>query len=115
MGSKSGYLYGLDATTGNQLWAREIGEYIVRSTPAIDGKAVFINNGYSVLALSIEDGTTLWTAIGFVHRIDQPDGCRRSGLCGKSERHDLRVRCSDRHRQLAITRGRADFRIANGG
>ena len=62
VGSKSGYLYALDATTGNQLWAKEIGEYIVRSTPAINGKAVFINNGYSVLALSIEDGTTLWTA-----------------------------------------------------
>jgi len=62
VGSKSGFLYGVDATTGNQLWSRDIGEYIVRSTPAIDDKSVYINNGYSVLALSLADGSTLWSA-----------------------------------------------------
>ncbi len=61
VGSKSGYLYGLDATTGNQIWSREIGEYIVRSTPAITDTMIVINNGYTVLAVSLEDGSDLWS------------------------------------------------------
>ena len=60
VGSKSGFLYGLDATTGAQKWSRDIGEYIVRSTPAIDGKTIYINDGYAILALSTTDGTTIW-------------------------------------------------------
>ncbi|HQY30846.1 MAG TPA: PQQ-binding-like beta-propeller repeat protein [Thermomicrobiales bacterium] len=62
IGSKSGFLYALDATNGTELWSRDIGEYIVRSTPAIADDVLFINDGYLVLALSMKDGTTLWTA-----------------------------------------------------
>ena len=62
IGSKSGFLYGLDATTGAELWSRDLGQYIVRSTPAIQGETVVVNNGYEVVALGLADGTSLWTA-----------------------------------------------------
>lgn len=66
IGSKSGFLYALDSVTGELLWSRDLGEYIVRATPAIDGNFVYLNNGYQVLALALEDGTTLWdTQVAF--------------------------------------------------
>jgi eukaryotic-like serine/threonine-protein kinase len=61
IGSKSGFLYGLNAITGDQVWSRDLGQYIVRSTPAIQENVVYINNGYQTLALSLDDGSTLWT------------------------------------------------------
>jgi eukaryotic-like serine/threonine-protein kinase len=61
VGSKSGFLYGLNATTGEQVWSRDLGQYIVRSTPAILEDIVYVNNGYQSLALSLDDGSTLWT------------------------------------------------------
>lgn len=62
IGSKSGFLYGLNATTGDQVWSRDLGQYIVRSTPAILDDVVYVNNGYQSLALALGDGSTLWTA-----------------------------------------------------
>ena len=62
IGSKSGFLYGLNAVTGEQVWSRDLGQYIVRSSPAIQDDIVYINNGYQTLALSLADGATLWTA-----------------------------------------------------
>jgi outer membrane protein assembly factor BamB len=61
IGSKSGFLYGLNAITGEQIWSRDLGQYIVRSSPAIQDGVVYINNGYQSLALSLEDGSTIWT------------------------------------------------------
>lgn len=61
VGSKSGFLYALNATTGESLWARDLGQYIVRSSPALSDKTIVINNGYQVIALSIDDGSTLWS------------------------------------------------------
>jgi outer membrane protein assembly factor BamB len=61
IGSKSGFLYGLNAVTGEEIWSRDLGQYIVRSTPAIQENVVFVNNGYQSLALSLKDGATLWT------------------------------------------------------
>ena len=61
IGSKSGFLYGLNAVTGEQVWSRDLGEYIVRSTPAILEDVVYLNNGYQSLALALDDGSTLWT------------------------------------------------------
>jgi len=66
IGSKSGFLYALNSITGDLLWSRDLGEYIVRATPAIDGDTVYLNNGYQVLALSLSNGTTLWdTEVAF--------------------------------------------------
>ena len=66
IGSKSGFLYALNSVTGDMLWSRDLGEYIVRATPAIDGNTVYLNNGYQVLALALTDGTTLWdTEVSF--------------------------------------------------
>jgi outer membrane protein assembly factor BamB len=60
IGSKSGFLYGLNAVTGEQIWSRDLGQYIVRSTPAIQDGVVYVNNGYQSLALSLGDGSTIW-------------------------------------------------------
>jgi outer membrane protein assembly factor BamB len=66
VGSKSGFLYALNSLTGDLIWSRDLGEYIVRATPAIDGNTVYLNNGYQVLALALTDGTTLWdTEVSF--------------------------------------------------
>jgi outer membrane protein assembly factor BamB len=61
IGSKSGFLYGLNPVTGEQVWSRDLGQYIVRSTPAIQDDVVYVNNGYQTLALSLKDGATIWT------------------------------------------------------
>jgi len=61
IGSKSGFLYGLNPVTGDQIWSRDLGQYIVRSTPAIQDDIVYVNNGYQTLALSLKDGSTIWT------------------------------------------------------
>jgi outer membrane protein assembly factor BamB len=66
IGSKSGFLYALDSVTGGLLWSRDLGEYIVRATPAIEGNTVYLNNGYQVLAIALGDGSTLWdTEVSF--------------------------------------------------
>jgi polyvinyl alcohol dehydrogenase (cytochrome) len=64
--SGNGSVYALDASTGNLLWQRDLGQP-ANATPAIADGMVFvplaIPNGPQVEALSLADGSTKWTAV----------------------------------------------------
>ena len=61
IGSKSGFLYALDATTGDELWSVDLGQYIVRSTPALWRDRVYVTDGYELIALDAASGQEVWT------------------------------------------------------
>lgn len=59
-GSDDGIVYGLEMTTGDDLWHVETGDR-VRSSPALADGTVYIGcDDGRVLALSAEDGSLLW-------------------------------------------------------
>lgn len=60
-GSEHGYVYALDANTGEQKWMAKVGGEVL-SPPAIDAGVVVINTGAGVLfALDAQDGEQLWS------------------------------------------------------
>lgn len=58
--SKSGFLYALDASTGEQIWRFQISEYVVRASPAVVDGVVYVAGGYAFYALDAAQGTQLW-------------------------------------------------------
>ena len=62
IGSRDGYVYALDAHSGEQLWTHQTGSMIDRSSPAIANGAVYIGTDGGVLyALDARLGDQLWT------------------------------------------------------
>lgn len=61
IGSKSGFLYAIDAETGVERWHVDLGQYIVRSSPAIAGDRIYVTNGYELIALARDTGERLWS------------------------------------------------------
>lgn len=62
VGTKSGFIYALDATTGDERWRVALGDYIVRSSPAIVDGSVYIGSGYSIYSLDAQTGHKTWEA-----------------------------------------------------
>ena len=60
VGSKGGFLYALDATSGEERWRADLGNYIVRSSPAVTDERVFVGAGYSLFALDAANGRRAW-------------------------------------------------------
>lgn len=60
VGSKSGFLYAIDAGTGDERWHVDLGQYIVRSSPAIAGDRIYVTNGYELIALDRATGERAW-------------------------------------------------------
>jgi outer membrane protein assembly factor BamB len=58
--SKSGYLFALDATTGNELWRFQLSDYVVRSTPAVHEGIVYIGAGFNLFAIDAATGVEQW-------------------------------------------------------
>ena len=58
--SKSGYLYALDAATGDELWRFQLSDYVVRSTPAVEDDIVYIGAGFNLFALDASTGNEIW-------------------------------------------------------
>jgi polyvinyl alcohol dehydrogenase (cytochrome) len=62
-GSNSGFVYALDATTGKQLWQRQVGR-VVNGTAAIDNGKVFVPiaepHAPKLAALDLKTGALLW-------------------------------------------------------
>jgi hypothetical protein len=58
--SKSGYLFALDAMTGNELWRFQLSDYVVRSTPAVDNGVVYIGAGFNLFAIDAATGAEIW-------------------------------------------------------
>ena len=62
VGTKSGFIYALDAVTGEERWKVALGDYIVRSSPAIVDGSVYIGSGYSIYSLDAMTGRQTWEA-----------------------------------------------------
>jgi outer membrane protein assembly factor BamB len=61
LATKSGSIVALSAANGSEVWRREIGDYVARSTPAIDNSTIYITAGYSILALDRDTGEERWS------------------------------------------------------
>ena len=61
IGSKSGFLYAIDTETGADKWHVDLGQYIVRSSPAIGGDRIYVTNGYALIALDRATGKEVWS------------------------------------------------------
>jgi len=62
VGTKSGFIYALDAATGEERWKVALGDYIVRSSPAVIDGSVYIGSGYSIFSLDSLTGQKTWEA-----------------------------------------------------
>lgn len=60
VGSKSGFIFALDERTGDERWRVDLGDYIVRSSPAVVDGSVYIGAGYLLYALDAATGRTAW-------------------------------------------------------
>lgn len=60
IGTKSGYLLALDAATGDQRWQADLGDYIVRASPAVADGSVYVGAGFSLVALDASNGKERW-------------------------------------------------------
>ena len=61
LATKSGSIVALSADNGSEIWRRDIGDYIARSTPAVDSSTIYVTAGYSILALNRETGEERWS------------------------------------------------------
>jgi polyvinyl alcohol dehydrogenase (cytochrome) len=63
-----GYVYKLDAVTGNTIWSRKVSDYtgipgdVARTSPAVDGDTVYIGDqsGAHLIALNAVNGDARW-------------------------------------------------------
>ena len=60
IGSKTGFIYALDGNDGTERWRVDLGDYIVRSSPAVVDNVVYIGAGYSLFALDADTGVPGW-------------------------------------------------------
>jgi len=60
VGSKSGFLFALDVTNGVERWRADLGNYIVRSSPAVIDNRIFIGAGYTLFSLDAATGEEVW-------------------------------------------------------
>lgn len=58
--SKSGKLFAIDAATGKQRWSYQLGDYVVRSSPAIANGTVYVGGGFNLYALDAATGKERW-------------------------------------------------------
>jgi outer membrane protein assembly factor BamB len=57
---RRGDIYAVDAQSGDIRWQAHLGDYILRSSPAISGNTVFVTGGYALFALNATTGEELW-------------------------------------------------------
>lgn len=58
--SKNGYLYALNAETGQERWRFQLTAYVVRSSPVAADGVVFIGAGFNLFALDAKTGAQVW-------------------------------------------------------
>jgi polyvinyl alcohol dehydrogenase (cytochrome) len=64
-----GYMYKLDAKTGEEIWSKQVGAYdgipgaVARTSPAVDGNTVYIGdqNGGHLIAIDTATGEARWS------------------------------------------------------
>lgn len=60
IGTKSGFLLALAADSGQELWRFDLGNYIMRSSPAVVDGIVYVTGGYDIYALDAASGQPRW-------------------------------------------------------
>jgi outer membrane protein assembly factor BamB len=60
LATKGGSVAALDLGDGEERWRVDVGDYIARSTPALDDDTLFVAAGYVLLALDVETGQERW-------------------------------------------------------
>ncbi|MBA2277675.1 MAG: PQQ-binding-like beta-propeller repeat protein [Chloroflexia bacterium] len=58
--SKAGFLYAVDARTGEQRWRVLLGDYVVRSSPAVVDGVVYVGGGFHLVAVDATTGLERW-------------------------------------------------------
>ncbi len=58
--SKNGFLYALNAETGQEIWRFQLSAYVVRSSPAVANGVVYIGAGFNLFAIDARNGTEVW-------------------------------------------------------
>src|SRR6266851_1531649 len=70
--STDGYLYALSQSSGAIAWRAEVGNYLTDSTPALEGKTLFVaTHGTRIEALNALTGASYWT-FAITERIEAP-------------------------------------------
>jgi outer membrane protein assembly factor BamB len=59
--TKAGSVVALGLSSGEEIWRANVGDYIARSTPALDGDTLFVAAGYSLVAIDTETGRERWS------------------------------------------------------
>jgi outer membrane protein assembly factor BamB len=57
---RRGDLYAVDAQSGEIRWQAHLGDYILRSSPAVSGNTVFVTGGYALFSFNATTGEELW-------------------------------------------------------
>ncbi|MGH9875569.1 MAG: NF038122 family metalloprotease, partial [Pyrinomonadaceae bacterium] len=60
--NRSGLLRAFDATTGSQLWSRQLGGQAFSSAPTAQGGTVYVSGYPTVFGVSAQDGSITWSA-----------------------------------------------------
>lgn len=58
--SKSGFLYAIEASSGNEVWRVAVSDYVTRSSPAVVDGTVYIGGGFAFLAIDARTGEERW-------------------------------------------------------
>ena len=58
--NRAGFLYAVDATTGQQLWRENVGAYVLRTTPTYDDGTLYLVTGFDAIALDARSGEERW-------------------------------------------------------
>ncbi|HYH11787.1 MAG TPA: PQQ-binding-like beta-propeller repeat protein [Thermomicrobiales bacterium] len=58
--NREGFLYAVDASTGQQLWRVNMGKYVLRTTPTYLDGTLYVVAGFDTVALDAETGAERW-------------------------------------------------------
>jgi outer membrane protein assembly factor BamB len=58
--TKAGSLLALGTTDGSERWRADVGDYVARSTPALDHDTLYVSAGYALLAVDARTGRVQW-------------------------------------------------------
>lgn len=59
--NRAGYLYAVDAASGQQLWRLEVGQYVQRTTPVYRNGALYLVAGFNTIAVDADTGDIRWS------------------------------------------------------
>jgi outer membrane protein assembly factor BamB len=58
--NRGGYLYAVDAASGQQRWRLEVGQYVQRTTPTYRDGMLYLVSGFDTLAVDADTGEIVW-------------------------------------------------------